>query len=237
MVYHLSRHFWECVVACSCNCMPLLKGPACYLVCHKRIELSMSGRSALTDHAKGKKHTEVIDRRKDFSKPKSSTSTMADTSKSSKSAATRDLTLKKDDQCTLDNILCQTNSTNYDIIWILKCVMNSVPVRFNDDIGETFSAMVLDINFKDFYLERVKSVYVINPGLAPYFQTLLIDILGKSGISICSFDESLADSTQTSEMDLYVRYWDDFDKLVKVRYYRSFLIIVRLTISLNILMT
>ena len=85
-------------------------------VCHKTIELSTSGRSALTDHTKGKKHTEVIGRRKRIFKPKSSTSTMVDTSKSSKSAATTDLTFKKDDQCTLDNILSQTNLTNCEII-------------------------------------------------------------------------------------------------------------------------
>ena len=35
-------------------------------ICHKTIELSTSGRSALTNHAKGKKHTEVIDIRKNF---------------------------------------------------------------------------------------------------------------------------------------------------------------------------
>ena len=85
-------------------------------VCHKTIELSTSGRSALTDHAKGKKHTEVIDRRKNFFKPNPSTSTTPDTSKLSKSAATTDLTFKKDDQCTLDNILSKTNSTNCEII-------------------------------------------------------------------------------------------------------------------------
>ena len=114
---------------------------ACCSICHKTIELSTSGRSGLTDHTKGKKHTEVIDRRKNFFKPKSSTSTTADTFKSSKSAATTDLIFKKDNQCTLDNILSQTNSTNCEIIWILKCVMSGVSVRFNDDIRETFSAM------------------------------------------------------------------------------------------------
>ena len=128
---------------------------------------------------------------------------------------------KKDDQCTLDNILSQTNSTNWEIIWILKSVMSGVSVRFNHDIGETFSAMFLDINFKDFSLNRTKSMYVINRGLAPYFQTLFIDVLGKSEIHLYSFDENLNDSTQTSEMDLYVRYWDNLDKLVKVRYYGS----------------
>ena len=64
-------------------------------------------------------------------------------------------------------------------------------------------------------------MYVINYGLAPYFQTFLIDALGKSEIHVYSFDKSLDDSTEISEMDLYVRYWDDLDKLVKIRYYGS----------------
>ena len=42
------------------------KTKACCLVCHKTIKLSTSGKSALTDHAKGKKYSEVIDRRKNF---------------------------------------------------------------------------------------------------------------------------------------------------------------------------
>ena len=159
--------------------------------------------------------------KKNFFKPKPSTFTTADTSKSSKSAATTDLTFKKDDQCALDNILPQTNSTNCEIIWILKCVMSGISVRFNNDLGKTFSAMFPDINFKDFSLNRTKSMYVINHGLAPYFQTLLIEALGKSEIYVYSFAESLNDHSQTSEMDLFVRYWDHLDKFVKVRCYGS----------------
>ena len=118
------------------------------LVCHKTIELSTSGRSAM------------------------------------------------------DNILSETNLTNWEIIWILKCVMSSVSVPFNNDIRETFIAMFPDITFKDFSLNRTKSMYVINHGLASYFQTLLIHALGKSEIHVYSFDGSLNDSTQTSEIDL-----------------------------------
>ena len=87
---------------------------------------------------------------------------------------------------------------------MLKCVMNGVSVRFNDEFND------------------LKSMYVINHDLAPYFQTLLIDALGKSEIQVYSFDKSLNDSIKISEMDLYVRYWDDLDKIVKVRYYGSF---------------
>ena len=53
----------------------------CCSVCHKTIELSASRRSALINHAKGMKHTEVTDKRKNSFKLKPSTSSTADTSK------------------------------------------------------------------------------------------------------------------------------------------------------------
>ena len=50
--------------------------------CHKTIELSSSGRSVLTDHAKGKKHIAIVDKRKNFFKPKSKPSTEESTESS-----------------------------------------------------------------------------------------------------------------------------------------------------------
>ena len=99
--------------------------------------------------------------------------------------------------------------------------MSGVSVHFSDNIGETFSAMFPVFKFKDFSLNKMKSMYVINHGLAIYFQTFLTDALRQSKIHVYSLDECLNDSTQTSEVDLYVRYWNDLDKLVKVRYYGS----------------
>lgn len=190
-------------------------------ICHKTIELSTSGRSALTDHAKGRKHIETEQKRKKFFQPKSSKSSSASPAPSLEPSTSETLTVK-DGQRTLDDILSQTNSTTAEIIWILKCIMSGVSVRFNDDIVETLKAMFPELNnLKDFSLGRTKSMYVINHGLAPYFKALLIDTLGKSKIHAYCFDESLNESTQSSEMDLYVRFWDDLEKRVKVRYLGS----------------
>ena len=49
----------------------------------------------------------------------------------------------------------------------------------------------------------------------------MTDHLEKSDMHVFSFDESLNDVTQTSEMDLYVRYWDVNASQVKSRYYGS----------------
>ena len=43
-------------------------------VCHKVIELSSSGKSALTDHGKGQKHRNALSKVQNFFKPRSSTS-------------------------------------------------------------------------------------------------------------------------------------------------------------------
>ena len=43
-------------------------------VCHEVIELSSSGKSALTDHGKGQKHRNALSKVQNFFKPRSSTS-------------------------------------------------------------------------------------------------------------------------------------------------------------------
>lgn len=57
-------------------------------------------------------------------------------------------------------------------------------------------------------MERAKSMYVINHWIAPFIKSQLTDNLEKSDIYIFRFDKSLNDVTQTSEMNVYVSYWD-----------------------------
>ena len=52
--------------------------------------------------------------------------------------------------------------------------------------------------------------YYVTFGLAPYFKSLLIDTLKKSDCHVLSFDESLNDFTQTSEIDLLVWFFDNY---------------------------
>ena len=62
-------------------------------------------------------------------------------------------------------------------------------------------------------------MYLINHGLAPCFKSLLKTSIDRSDIFSFSFDESLNEATQTSEMDFYVRFWDVSENKVNVRYY------------------
>ena len=62
-------------------------------------------------------------------------------------------------------------------------------------------------------------MYLINHGLAPCFKSLLKTSIDRSDIFSFSFDESLNEATQTSEMDFYVMFWDVSENKVNVRYY------------------
>ena len=70
-------------------------------------------------------------------------------------------------------------------------------------------------------MSRSKSLYVVNHDLVPYFISVLKTNLHKADFLVYSFDESLNDVTQTTEMDLHVRYWDPIENRVKFRYYKS----------------
>ena len=115
-----------------------------------------------------------------------------------------------------------TASTKAEIIWTLKSAINGFSACSNDDFNDTFVAMFPDSAIaQQFSMGRTKSMYLINYGPAPFFKSQLIDNLEKSDIHVFSFDESLNDVTQTSEMDLYVRYWDVNASQVMYRYYGS----------------
>ena len=64
-------------------------------------------------------------------------------------------------------------------------------------------------------------MYTINHGIAPYSKSLPKTIFDRSDIFSFSFDESLNEVTQTSEMVLYARFWDVIENKVNVRYYGS----------------
>ena len=53
---------------------------------------------------------------------------------------------------------------------------------------------------------RTRTMCGITHGLAPYSKSILVDATGRSDVCKCSFDESLNEVTQSSEMDLYVRF-------------------------------
>lgn len=184
-------------------------------ICHKTIVLSSAGRSALTDHAKGKKHNEALNKRNNFFKSPSSKNQKVSNEQSKCSEAV-------EKQPTLESFITNSDTLKAEIIWSLKSIINGFSVRSNDELSDTLVAMFPDSKIaKSFNMARTKSMYIINHGLYPYFKSMLLSTVQKSDICVYSFDESLNDVTQTCEMDLYVRFWDTIENEVKVRYWNS----------------
>ena len=66
-------------------------------------------------------------------------------------------------------------------------------------------------------LGKDKLKYVVNYGIAPYFTQLLKEQVSSSEWFVVSYDESLNEVIQESEMDLVIRFWDSCLNRVQVR--------------------
>ena len=61
----------------------------------------------------------------------------------------------------------------------------------------------------------------MNFGIGPFCKQVLMEEVKKSSYYVLSFDECMNKVTQTSEMDVLVRYFDESLKQVKTRYLTS----------------
>ena len=179
-------------------------------MCHKTQKLPSSGRSALANHAKGKNIKKFYQKKIIFTKKLSFPHIVM--REPTNSVA--------DGQPTLEDLIVSSDSVTAEIIWTLKSVMSGYSVRSNSDLNLTFAVMFPKVK-TIFNTTRTKSMYVIKHGLAPYFKYLLKISIDRSNIFSFSFNESLNEVTQTSEMDLYVRFWDVSENKVNVHYYGS----------------
>ena len=108
------------------------------------------------------------------------------------------------------------------IVWALNCVKNGYSDNSADDFGNVLRRICpTDKVAEKFQMGRKKLMYVVNYGLFPYFKQWVKDVILKSPFIVTLFDESLNKTSQKSEMDLHVRYWDVNEKKVVVRYWNS----------------
>ena len=134
----------------------------------------MSGCSTLTDHAKGKQTYKIVlkktktNKQNNFFLPKNKTPHIV-IEKPTNSVA--------DGQQTLEDVVVSTDSVRAEIIWTMKSVMGGYSIHSNNDLSLTFAVMFPKLK-RTFNMARTKSMYVINHGLAPYFNKSLL----KTGI-------------------------------------------------------
>ena len=113
-------------------------------------------------------------------------------------------------QPTLEVITTESDKTKAEIIWTLKCIESGYSDNSNNDMIVVFKCMFPDSKTaSSFQMEPDKLHYYVTFWLAPYFKSLPIDLLKKSDCHVLSLDESLNDFTQTSKMDLLVRFFDN----------------------------
>ena len=80
--------------------------------------------------------------------------------------------------------------------------------------------------FKLLYTEKIqlgpsKLKYVLNHGIAPYIKDILKNqVIDTVGV-VVSFDKSLNEVTQTSQMDISLQFWNKENNGVEDRYWDS----------------
>ena len=114
-------------------------------VCYKTSELSSSGRSVLTDHAKGMKHISPVNKVSTFFQSKISKKSGLVPAKNThvNSTIVVDFAMSSS-QGTQDAFVTNFDSTKAKIIWSLKSITNGFSDRANDEPTETFADMFPD---------------------------------------------------------------------------------------------
>ena len=70
---------------------------------------------------------------------------------------------------------------------------------------------------KNFACGKTKCSYIVTYDLAPYFKSLLKDILSSLGCFVAMFDESYNKILKGGQMDLRVQFWDIKNNCVATR--------------------
>ena len=109
-----------------------------------------------------------------------------------------------------------------EIMWALKCVICDWSINSAEKISDLFKVMFSDSQIaSEFQMSGTKLSYLINFDMAPHFRQLLVDEINCCSFFTMSFDESLNKVTQTSQMDLTVRFWNTTENQVSARYWDS----------------
>ena len=143
------------------------------------------GRSALNDHAKRKRHLDIIEEwqkytNTNFFKPPSSTEPMTSTT---------------------ETLNFESNSLIAEILWCLNMVNQHLSYNFCSHVSEIFSAMFPDSEVaQKCSMEKTKSRYMIIYGSVPYFNKELLKKINSFSFYSVSFDESFNSELQKCQL-------------------------------------
>jgi hypothetical protein len=112
--------------------------------------------------------------------------------------------------------------TKAEITWALNVVSQHSSYRSCSDVSKMFAHMFPDSAIaKKFTLGPSKVAYTVVYGLAPYFNSVLVDAICESPSMVVCFDEALNKIAQKGQMDLVIRFWDHSSHTVSTRYLTS----------------
>ena len=188
-------------------------------LCKKNIELSHMGRQALLGRCSGKKHKEIDIKVKTFFSKPEKTDLKENKKESDSSEPTIESNKDKNDslpkiQQTIEIVIQNAENSKAEIKWALKSISAGYSNNSCYDIANLFRDIFPCQNSKLFQLGP-KLKYITNFGIASYFKSVLLERIKESSCYVISYDESLNKKTQSSEMDLLVRYFDKTEERVK----------------------
>ena len=160
-------------------------------LCKKTITLSNMGVQALKSHADGKKHKEHCMKVSVFLRKETKPTTESESALPSTSK-----------QQTMERSVSKAQSTSAEIRWTLQTALKGFSNNSANKITALFKAMF---------------VY----GIAPYCNEMLKKEVGASDFYTVMFDESLNSVTQSSQMDILVRFWDNTTNAAKIRFWKT----------------
>ena len=115
----------------------------------------------------------------------------------------------------IDEIVINSAVSKAEIRWNLKSVITGYSNHSDADCRSMFHESNIA---KKYHLGPDKLRYPGNLWLGPYFKNILMESIRKYGHFVISFDESLNKTTQSSELDFLVRYFDVLKMKVSTRY-------------------
>lgn len=176
-------------------------------VCLKQIACDNNGLEQVFQHARGKKHRDLMDGMK--SQP-----TLVQ--KLPTSAALPAMGSSLQLYVHADEVL------KAEVLWCFQVCRNGFTFRSCDGITETFQAMFNgDVIAKDMKLSRSKVSYVIADGLGPHFLKELVNDINESKTPfVVEYDETTQAQIK-KQLNIQIRYWSKMRNEVCVRFYKA----------------
>ena len=105
-------------------------------------------------------------------------------------------------QLSIPVMIEKSNIVGAEIRWCLQVVQSKYSQRSCNGIVELFTVMFPDSDIAKMTLKKDKCGYMINYGIAPHLQELLLSEIKSSPFYSLSFDESLNSKLQKGQMDI-----------------------------------